>query len=102
MTGKGKLTQDKMAKIQNYYGRAIKDNVHDIDLMKKRIFAILFHPSSSDQHPKHTHCHPGESLGAFGNEQMPSQRRQGHIKSTRQFQLILVRSLGSLPPSFKG
>ena len=36
MTGKGKLTQDKMAKIQNYYGRAIKDNVHDIDLMKKK------------------------------------------------------------------
>ena len=52
----GKLTKEKILKIQNYYGRAIKDNTHDITLMKKRIFAILFHLTSTDSNPKHHHC----------------------------------------------
>jgi len=37
--GKGKLTQDKVLKIQNYYGRAIKDNTDDISVLKQRIYA---------------------------------------------------------------
>ena len=65
LAGKGKLTQEKITKIQNYYGRAIKDNANDVDLMKKRIFAILFHMSSSNEHPKHTHCPPGAKSWCF-------------------------------------
>ena len=63
--GKGKLTQDKILKIQNYYGRAIKDNADDVPLLKKRIFAILFHLSSTDKEPKHIHCPPGEKSWCF-------------------------------------
>ena len=65
ISGKGKLTQEKVNKIQNYYGRAIKDNVGDIPLLKKRIFAILLHLSSSDKNPKHVHCPPGETSWCF-------------------------------------
>ena len=53
ISGKGKLTYAKILKIQNYYGRAIKEYSNDVDLLKKRIFAILFHLSSTDQNPKH-------------------------------------------------
>ena len=60
ITGKGKLTKEKIVKIQSYYGRAIKDNANDSLLMKKRIFAILFHLTSTDANPKHQHCPPGE------------------------------------------
>ena len=60
-----KADQLKITKIQNYYGRAIKENTDDIDVMRKRIFAILFHMSSTDQDPKHVHCPPGESSWCF-------------------------------------
>ena len=45
ISGNGKLTEVKINKIQNYYGRAIKGHCNDIELMKKRIYAILFHMS---------------------------------------------------------
>ena len=65
ISGRGKLTQDKITKIQNFYGRAIKDNPNDIEMMRKRIFATLFHYSSSDEHPKHVHCPPGDKSWCF-------------------------------------
>ena len=65
ITGKGKLTQVKIKKIQNYYGKAIKDYSDDIPLLKKRIMAIILHLSSTDNTPKHMHCPPGERLCCF-------------------------------------
>ena len=65
ISGKGKLTKEKIVKIQNYYGRAIKDNSHDTLLMKKRIFAILFHLTSNDTNPKHHHCPAGDNSWCF-------------------------------------
>ncbi len=46
ISGRGKLTAIMMTKIQNYYGHAIKDHSWDVELMRNRIFAILFHLSS--------------------------------------------------------
>ena len=34
-------------------------------MSRKHIYAILFHLSSSDQHPKHMHCPPGEPSWCF-------------------------------------
>ena len=65
------------------YGRAIKDNPDDIDMMRKRISAILFHYSSSDEHPKHVHCPHCESHGVSGRELLPKGRSQGHTKTTK-------------------
>jgi len=65
ISGKGKLTNAKILKIQNYYGRAIKEYSNDVDLLKKRIFAILFHLSSTDQNPKHQHCPTGSNSWCF-------------------------------------
>eukprot|EP00794_Sanderia_malayensis_P018474 gene18474-biopygen15564 len=65
ISGKGKLTQIKMKKIQNYYGKALKDHAEETKLCQKRIMAILFHLSSTDTNPKHVHCPPGESSWCF-------------------------------------
>ena len=46
ISGKGKLTAVKITKIQNHYGRAIKDHCNDSELMKKRympFYSICFH-----------------------------------------------------------
>ena len=65
ISGKGKLTHAKIQRIQNYYGKAIKDHSHDVNLCKKRIMAILFHLSSTDDLPKHVHCPDGANSWCF-------------------------------------
>ena len=80
LSGKGKLTKVKIMKIQNYYGRAVKDNADDIELLKKRIFAILFHLTSSDDHPKHVHCPLGEQSWCFWQRDVANKRRPGSHK----------------------
>ena len=65
ISGKGKLTVDKIAKMQNYYGRAIKDHSSDIDTLKKQIMAILLHMSSTERGPKHAHCPRGKHSWCF-------------------------------------
>ena len=74
------MTQEKILKIQNYYGRAIKDNAHDIELAKKRIFAFLFHMTSSDAHPKHMHCPPGPTSWCFWQRNVANGKEQGSHK----------------------
>ena len=78
--GKGKLTDEKVFKIQNYYGRAIKDNAGDTELMKKRIFAILFHMTSTDSNPKHIHCPPGEISWCFWQRAIAREEEPGQHK----------------------
>ena len=65
ITGKGKLTNIKIKKIQNYYGKAIKTYSSDVPLLQKRIMGILLHLSSTDEQPKHAHCPPGVSSWCF-------------------------------------
>ena len=80
ISGKGKLTKDKIAKIQNYYGRAIKDNVPDIDICQKRIMAILLHLSSTDIFPKHQQCPPGTNSWCFFQRSLATNKDTGSHK----------------------
>ena len=65
ISGKGKLTQKMIEKIQNLYGCAVKDCGEDVQMMRSRIFATLLHLSSSDAHPKHVHCPQGGKSWCF-------------------------------------
>eukprot|EP00795_Rhopilema_esculentum_P002650 gene2650-847_t len=93
VSGKGKLTNEKITKIQNYYGRAIKDNTDDIDVMRKRIFAILFHMSSTDQDPKHVHCPPGESSWCFWQRALAKSVPPGGHKDHETFPTEIGKKL---------
>ena len=77
VAGKGKLTQQKIARIQNYYGKAIKDNSSDPELCKRRIMAILLHMSSTDENPKHAHCPPGPTSWCFFQRSISKQESPG-------------------------
>ena len=58
--GKGKLTNDIIDRLQNYYGIAVRQNKNDLQGMKKAILATLFHVASSDKNNYHTaYCPPG-------------------------------------------
>ena len=77
ISGKGKLTDIKIKKIQNFYGRAIKDHSGDIEMLKRRIMAILLHLSSTDNSPKHAHCPPGESSWCFWQRSLAKDQTPG-------------------------
>ncbi|GFW82252.1 uncharacterized protein TNCV_3817331 [Trichonephila clavipes] len=57
----GSLTDKNITKLQNYYRKAIKDNVPDTDKMKTAIYASLMHCSSTDKKPMQGKCPEGES-----------------------------------------
>ena len=80
VSGRGKLTQEKVTKIQNYYGSAIKDNTSDLSVLKQRTYAILFHLCSSDAHPKHIHCPPGAKSWCFWQRDIAMKRVPGEHK----------------------
>ncbi|GFT54212.1 uncharacterized protein TNCV_2467241 [Trichonephila clavipes] len=61
----GSLTDKSITKLQNYYRKAIKDNVPDTDKMKTAIYASLMHCSSTDKKPMHGKCREGESSWCF-------------------------------------
>ena len=67
--GKGRLTQERVRAIQNYYGRAIKDHKHDLDGMYEACWAVFFHYIDDDQ-PRHTHCAKGEGSWCWYNRQL--------------------------------
>ena len=59
--GKGKLTDNMIDKLQNYYGIAIRSNSGNLAEMKQNVLATLFHCASTDKRSLHTYCPKGES-----------------------------------------
>ena len=49
--------EETIIKLTNFYRKAIKDNVPDIDKMKSAIYASLYH-SSTDKLQRHSKCPP--------------------------------------------
>ena len=80
ITGKGKLTNLKIKRIQNYYGKAIKTYSSDVPLLQKRIMGILLHLSSTNEHPKHVHCPPGKSSWCFWQRAIAKSEEPGSHK----------------------
>ena len=60
MTGLGRLTVKRIDTIQNFYGRAIRDNKGDARAMAKATRAILKHYSSTPENPQHDDCPEGQ------------------------------------------
>ena len=59
--GRGKLTDNMIDKLQNYYGIALRANVGDLKAMKKAIYASYFHVASSAKDNWHDHCPDGST-----------------------------------------
>lgn len=61
MGGKGRLTDTLMKQFQKYYGKAIRSNTGDAAAMANAVMAIFYHSISTDTHPLHFRCPPGET-----------------------------------------
>ena len=58
--GTGRLTHNCIDAMQNFYGKAIRDNKGDAAAMSKATHAILKHYSSTLESPRHEDCPHGE------------------------------------------
>lgn len=53
---KGRLTDEAINSLQNYYGLAIRRNKNDLQNMKKDVWATFFHKASTNEKPQHNLC----------------------------------------------
>ena len=58
--GRGRLTDKTIDSLQVYYGKAIRENTHDIGAMQNAVMAIWHHTQATDDNPDHDLCPPGE------------------------------------------
>ena len=56
MSGKGRLTDTQIDRIQSMYGVAIRANKHNLAKMKENVWAIFFHKLSADKNPMLQMC----------------------------------------------
>ena len=59
--GKGRLTLKRIDTLQNFYGKAIRDNRGDAKAMSRATHAILKHYSSTPDQPRHEDCPVGKN-----------------------------------------
>lgn len=59
--GRGRLTGDRINRLQSLYRLAIVQNLGDLAEMKKAIIAIVYHSISTDEKPQHSYCPDGSN-----------------------------------------
>jgi len=60
MNGKGQLTANNIKLLMKYYGKAIRSNVGNPEMMKEAIMAVYHHSRSTDNDPHHHLCPNGQ------------------------------------------
>ncbi|GFW53933.1 uncharacterized protein TNCV_1086501 [Trichonephila clavipes] len=56
ISGRGRLTDNEISKLQQYYGLAIRRNMDSVSDMFKAVWAIYSHKLSTDSVPQHGLC----------------------------------------------
>ncbi|GBM55783.1 hypothetical protein AVEN_190363-1 [Araneus ventricosus] len=68
----GSLKESTIFKHSNFYRKAIKESVTDVQKMKTAIFASLFHNSSTYKAPKYNKCRIGVTSWGFYQSTFPN------------------------------
>ena len=81
--GKGRLTDVQIDQITTYYGNAIRANKHNLEGMRRAIWAIYFHKRSTDEDAVHSFCGEWCSyLKAQKAEEVLSYKHQNNLPVT--------------------
>lgn len=59
-----------MDSLQNYYGKAIGENVRDVEKMSEAVWAIYYHTISTDEKPQHSYCPKGKESWCNYNQEV--------------------------------
>ena len=77
LSGKNRLAQVAINKIQTYYDLAIRRNTHSVEAMKQAVWASYYHIMSSDEKPYHQLCPKGETWCKY-NESIAENKPYNH------------------------
>lgn len=84
LTGKGRLTDMAMKKLQIFYGLAIRRNTNSLEAMQAAVWAVYFHVKSSNKKPTHQLCSKGDNtwckfLAASRNKELYEHEKHFHL-----------------------
>ncbi|GFV71047.1 uncharacterized protein TNCV_1447471 [Trichonephila clavipes] len=65
LSGKGKLTDCFIDRLQNYYGIAVRSSVGNLSCLQQNVIAALYHCSSSVEKPMHGQCPIGKDSWCY-------------------------------------
>ncbi|GFS70674.1 uncharacterized protein NPIL_384761 [Nephila pilipes] len=65
LSGKGKLTDSFIDRLQNYYGIAVRSNVGNLLKLQQNVIAALYHCASSGKKPMHGQCPIGKDSWCY-------------------------------------
>lgn len=65
LSGKGKLTDAFIDRLQNYYGIAVRSNSGNLDKMQQGVISALFHCASNVHKPMHGQCPVGSDSWCY-------------------------------------
>ncbi|GFX21222.1 uncharacterized protein TNCV_2251701 [Trichonephila clavipes] len=65
LSGKGKLTDSFIDRLQNYYGIAVRCNVGNLSGLQQNVIVAWFHCSSSVEKPTHGQCPIGKDSWCY-------------------------------------
>ncbi|GFV36419.1 uncharacterized protein TNCV_2234661 [Trichonephila clavipes] len=68
LSGKGKLTDSFIDRLQNYYWIAVRSNVGNLSGLQQNVIAALFHCSSSVEKPMNGQCPIGKDSWCYYHE----------------------------------
>ncbi|GFV13205.1 uncharacterized protein TNCV_3655251 [Trichonephila clavipes] len=65
LSGKGKLTDNFINILQNYYGISVHSNVGNLNATQQNVIAALYHCASSNKKPMHGQCPIGKESWCY-------------------------------------
>lgn len=96
--GRGRLTNEKINEIQNYYGLAIRRNTRTTLLrMKTAVWAEYFHLMSSNESPHHALCPKGRKSWCKYQKAVAIDETYDHDKHTHLSSVVMTE----LKPIFR-
>ncbi|GFV15974.1 uncharacterized protein TNCV_4240171 [Trichonephila clavipes] len=85
LSGKGKLTDSFIDRLQNYYGIAVRSNVGNLSSLLQNVIVALFHGSSSVEKPMHGQCPIGKDSWCYYQRALSCGKSQK--KSIKAYQM---------------
>lgn len=97
LSGKNRLTEAAIQKIQTFYGLAIRRNTHSYKDMQKAVWACYFHIMSTNEKPMHQLCPKDEESWCKFNKSLVLEGLYDHSKHFHLPESIMIL----LKPIFK-
>ncbi|GFX38417.1 uncharacterized protein TNCV_2343921 [Trichonephila clavipes] len=95
LSGKGKLTDSFIDRLQNYYGIAVRSNVGNLSGLQQNVIAALFHCSSSVEKPMHGQCPIGKDSWCYYQRALSCGK-----KPNEKYKGLLNEVLNTIKPTY--